>query len=681
MPGKTIIDELIEKSDFERLVKLYRKIAKLLDYFKKLKSTVPPGTVDTTIFALEGVLKQLLGAAKRITGEDITHEQLTIPQFGMAESPGTTQVASAQPPETWDDLVAIAGQADDTHLDPAVYPWLFSDPGAVASSMGSFEPPSLDSPETLEALEFMESMLAYDASQPAPDLDAVLGPSTYAGFRPSPVAGERDLASRPGCLDALTTRIAIAAAAIVGAIVLIAVGLFFFLGGDGDDDGAESATGDRDLTSVFSLWPETTAADLAALEYLADLTGLDPFVFDDPLADFFTSFDQPVVFESPHVEMVAGGGFAFQLPQDWSNQLDCGATAGQMDVVCLSTDTGTPAPGDYYGFVMTLNEDLATRQAGLDYRYNVFLQQQGQPVFPSNPQFPLNTLQNVNQYLTLQANGPDTWQLACDLFTGRGFDDCTQVPQTSTGAEGPRLASRVPIGATRPAISRQATDAAANVRAVVGGHTVLFLIPVELCGEGCLYNLGTNVHPVGEEYTPDNVALDVIGTDPTEPLRAPADLRAASSPEPSAGASPAAPTNTPPAAQATPSPTPADEATLIRAAIPEYAGAIAAAQGAYVVDHLDQSAIEHWGEAQCQAFFGALAPDPTFNIEVITISGPAPWTWQIYGETIGTIPDAYTADIRLSQAGQTVQTQAHFAWDDEAGKLRVFSPCVPPPGG
>jgi hypothetical protein len=598
----------------------------------------------------------------------------------MAEAPGTTQMAGAEPPATWNDLVALAARADRTPLNPAVYPWLFGDPSAVATSMASIQPASFDSPETREALDFYSALVAYDANQPSPDLDAVLGPSTYAGFRPSSTLAESGMVPVSGCLRSLTTRLMVAGGAIAAAIALIVVGLFFLLGNDGDDDGG-GGTGDEDLTSVFSLWPSTTAADLATLQFLADLTGRMPVVTDDPLGDFFTSFDQPVVFNSRHVEMVAGGGFAFSRPPSWPDRLNCGSGPGEMDVGCLETGSGTPAAGDYYAFAMTLNDDLATREEGLDYRYNLFLQQQGQPVFPTTPQFPLNTLQNVNQYFTLQANGAGPWTLSYQIFTGQGFDEYTEVPQTSAGAEGARLISRAPVDALRPSFSQQATDAAANVRAVVGGHTVLFLIPIELCGEGCLYNLGTNVHPVGQEYTPENVALDVIGQDPTEPLRAPVDLRDASAPEASPPASPAAPTSTPPAAQATPSPTPADEASLIRAAIPEYAAATAAAQGDYVVDHLDQAAIDHWGDAQCTAFFAALAPDPTFDIEVISLSGPAAWTWQIYGETIGTIPDAYTADIRLSQAGQTVQTQAHFAWDDARGQLRVFAPCVPPPGG
>lgn len=676
MPAKTIIDELIEKSDFERLIKLYRKIANLRDTFKKIQPTVPPGTFDGTISGLDGVLQQLLKAAKQITGEDITHDQLTIPQFGMSGTPGAggTQLASAEPPVTWDDLVAIAGRADDAPLNPAIYPWLFTDPAAVAASMASIEPASLDSPAALQALEFMESLLAYDANQPAPDLDAIFGPSTYAAFRPLSTSAESDLVPVSGCLRSLTVRLAVAAAALAAAIALIAVGLFFLLGGD-DGDSSDTTTGDEDLTSVFTAWPSTTATDLATLQFLANLTGRQPVVTDDPLDDLFTSFDQPVVFDSALAEMIAGGGFAFQLPQDWPNQLACGATVAQMDVACLATGTGTPTLAGYYALAMTLDEDLAAREDGLDYRYNLFLQQQGSPVFPTNPQFPLNTLQNVNQYLTLQANGTGPWTLTYELLTGRGFDDYTTVPETSASASGEQLVSRAPIDSTRSRVSQQATDAAANVRAIVGGHTVLFLIPIELCGEGCLYNLGTNVHPVGEDYTPDNVALDVIGVDPTEPLRSPVDLRDEGGPE----ASPAAPTSTQ-AASATAAPTEApDEASLISEALTAYAAATAAADGNYVVDHLDQSAIDHWGEEQCRAFFGGLAPDPTFAIEVITISGPAPWTWQIYGETIGTIPDAHTADIRLTQGGQTVQTQAHFAWDDAAGKLRVFSPCVPPP--
>jgi hypothetical protein len=147
----------------------------------------------------------------------------------------------------------------------------------------------------------------------------------------------------------------------------------------------------------------------------------------------------------------------------------------------------------------------------------------------------------------------------------------------------------------------------------------------------------------------------------------------------------AAPTSPPPApasAPAPPAPTavPApDIPSLIRAAVEgEYTEANRAGNGNYMVAHLHPSAPAFYGAAACQDFFSRLGADPTFTVRVNGISGPAPWTWQIYGETVGTIPDAYTVDVVLTQQGRTINASVHFAWDNASG-LRVFSPCRRPP--
>ena len=117
---------------------------------------------------------------------------------------------------------------------------------------------------------------------------------------------------------------------------------------------------------------------------------------------------------------------------------------------------------------------------------------------------------------------------------------------------------------------------------------------------------------------------------------------------------------------------------MIRAAVEgEYSQNLRAGNGSYVFSHLHQSAIAFYGNQACQDFFSHIVADPTFGVTVKSVSGPAPWTWQIYGDTVATIPDAYTLDVTLSQNGQTRSVSAHFAWD--GAMLRVFSPCRPPP--
>jgi hypothetical protein len=130
-----------------------------------------------------------------------------------------------------------------------------------------------------------------------------------------------------------------------------------------------------------------------------------------------------------------------------------------------------------------------------------------------------------------------------------------------------------------------------------------------------------------------------------------------------------------PVATATPAPSAPD---LIRAALAgEYTQAIRSSNAGYLVAHLHPIGIQFYGLAKCQQYFPQVAPDPTFAIEVLSISAPAPFTWTIYGETVGTAQNIYTAHVRLTQRGTTVEADTHFGWDAQQG-LQLFSPCRSP---
>jgi hypothetical protein len=167
---------------------------------------------------------------------------------------------------------------------------------------------------------------------------------------------------------------------------------------------------------------------------------------------------------------------------------------------------------------------------------------------------------------------------------------------------------------------------------------------------------------------------------------------AASAPAPAAAGAPASsgPTLTAqqaaasatsrPAATATPPAAGNDTAAKIRSAVPAYVTAVKTADGTYVVAHLHPTATRFYGEQVCRDFFSRLGADPTFAIQIDSINGPASWTWQIYGQTVGTIPDAYTLNVTITQRGASTKATVHFAWDAQRNELLVFSPCVRPPG-
>lgn len=127
-----------------------------------------------------------------------------------------------------------------------------------------------------------------------------------------------------------------------------------------------------------------------------------------------------------------------------------------------------------------------------------------------------------------------------------------------------------------------------------------------------------------------------------------------------------------------PTGTPFSEPDKIKIALNEYAGALRIGNGDYVFNHLHPIATQFYGEATCREFFRGLRPDSTFSIVVNSIRGPESWTWQVFGQTIGTVPNAYTLNVRLMQGGNTVTADVHYAWDEQRGLL-VFSPCASGP--
>ncbi len=145
---------------------------------------------------------------------------------------------------------------------------------------------------------------------------------------------------------------------------------------------------------------------------------------------------------------------------------------------------------------------------------------------------------------------------------------------------------------------------------------------------------------------------------------------------------PAAPTQPPvPTAPPTPTQPPLpDIPALIQAAVTgEYTQAIRSGNSAYLLSHLDPIATSFYGQQACTSYLPTISADPTFTIQINGITGPASWTWMIYGETVGTIPDAYTLQVTLTQRGNTVNASVHFAWNSASQQLRVYSPCHPAP--
>jgi hypothetical protein len=182
----------------------------------------------------------------------------------------------------------------------------------------------------------------------------------------------------------------------------------------------------------------------------------------------------------------------------------------------------------------------------------------------------------------------------------------------------------------------------------------MFVVPSELFSDMTYYNVGTEAHPAGEEYTAQNTTQDVLGENPQRMKPRLYELLGMGDDD-----------------EEGPS-----IISLLRERLDQYTQWNREGNGAEISGHLDRSAYLRWGVDTCRNYFDGVGPDETFALEVLDVRDPMTWNWEIYGIRVGTLFDAYEFDVSLTQRGVTQRATVHFAWDDEADDLRAFSPCV-----
>jgi hypothetical protein len=139
------------------------------------------------------------------------------------------------------------------------------------------------------------------------------------------------------------------------------------------------------------------------------------------------------------------------------------------------------------------------------------------------------------------------------------------------------------------------------------------------------------------------------------------------------------PTTTPSATIA-PSATP-DVDGLARAFLGRLAAAIQAGTTETLVDELHQAVIDRYGLKACRTELSAVATDPSYAVEVVSVEGPAAWDYTTDGRTT-TIPTALTVNavvtssVAVSPAPTTVPRVIHLALVD--GAIRWFTDCGSP---
>jgi hypothetical protein len=123
----------------------------------------------------------------------------------------------------------------------------------------------------------------------------------------------------------------------------------------------------------------------------------------------------------------------------------------------------------------------------------------------------------------------------------------------------------------------------------------------------------------------------------------------------------------PAASTATPEPV-----AVWQALLDPFSAAIASRDTTYLLNHIDPALYQVYTADQCRTELAKPAPDPTIHFAVLSVSGPAPWSYVTGGQTIA-VSAVYTVDADVTANGQTAREAHHFTLQN--GELGWFTHC------
>ncbi len=96
---------------------------------------------------------------------------------------------------------------------------------------------------------------------------------------------------------------------------------------------------------------------------------------------------------------------------------------------------------------------------------------------------------------------------------------------------------------------------------------------------------------------------------------------------------------------------------------------------AFLFNHLHPEVLVRYGNNACQAYLSGLT-DPTFNVQVLEVTGPEPWDYE-RDERTSAIPLAFTVSANVTSQGETKESELHVALEPP-GMLHWFTDCGEP---
>jgi hypothetical protein len=120
-------------------------------------------------------------------------------------------------------------------------------------------------------------------------------------------------------------------------------------------------------------------------------------------------------------------------------------------------------------------------------------------------------------------------------------------------------------------------------------------------------------------------------------------------------------------------PVPTEEA--VEAFLKAFAFAIRSQDATFLYNRLHPSVLDRYGEATCQAYINQFNI-PDFDIEVLSISGPAMWEYE-RDDLSSTVYNAFSIQANVTSDGEVSESELHLA-PGLGGLLRWFTDCGDP---
>ena len=323
------------------------------------------------------------------------------------------------------------------------------------------------------------------------------------------------------------------------------------------------------------------------------------------------------------------GGYV-DITASWATTLNqrfpCGSVVDGGRTTCAAGATGFTGTGYWIG-QMILSDKIPASDPSTSFTFG-FVAGDSNPAnnFKASPPFDKDLYNQTKYWYEFgHVVSPGTWSLQLRVF-----------PQTAS----PALTGAIVINR---------------------GDTVFWAIPEKELPSGDLH---FNVTTFGFKALPPDPATAAVDalSDPRNPLPlAPRTML-------SVGSSSSSPAEAPGAAQA-----PGDLTASFQTYLSEFADKFRVRDNAYLFDHLNPAVLEVYSADLCRASLAPRKADPTFRIEVRSVTGPASFDYQAEGKTI-TVPGVYTVASQLTTGGTAAAATQHFTYEN--GKLTWFTTCT-----